>query len=193
MHALLVCLAYTCTLLVRRQVTSSQLQVVKEPVTKVGDSTQPLDSADRDGRRGDLGVRGAFASQTDCVIDLKVMNLDAKSRSKRSTATELSGGEREKIYKHQQACKDIRADFVPFVVSTDGCMGEQAQKFLRRLGRRLAEKWGKAYSSVVGFLFARMSIAIVRATSMCIRATRNPIRARRWCMDDGAALDVMLE
>ena len=167
--------------------------VMKEPVTKVGDSTKPLDHADRDGRRGDLCVRGAFASQTDCVMDLTVMNLDAKSRCKSSTAAALSGGEREKIRKHQQACKDMRADFVPFVVSTDGCMGEQAQKFLRRLGRRLAEKWGRAYSDVAGFLFSRMSISIVRATSMCIRATRNPIQARRWCMDDGAALDIMLE
>jgi hypothetical protein len=138
-------------------------------------------------------VRGAFASQTDCVIDLKVINLDAKSRCKATTTAALSAGEREKIRKHKQACQERRADFVPFVVSTDGCMGEQAQKFLRRLGRRLAEKWGRAYSDVAGFIFSRMSIAIVRATSMCIRATRNPIQSRRWCMDDGAALDIMLE
>ena len=78
------------------------------------------------------------------------------------------------------------------MVTTDGCMGEQAQKFLIKLGRRLAEKWGKKYSQVVGFLFSRMSMAIVRATSMCIRASRDPIQSRRWCMEDGAALEIML-
>jgi len=168
-------------------------QVGKEPIIKAGDPTKPHDDEDREGRRGDLVVRGVIASQTDCVIDIKVINQNANSRSSTSTAAILSGGEREKIKKHLQACQDRRADFVPFVVTTDGCIGEQGQKFLKRLGKRLAEKWGKAYSEVAGLLFSRMSIAIVRAVSMCIRATRNPILCRRWCMDDGAALDLMLE
>ena len=69
----------------------------------------------------------------------------------------------------------------------------QAQKFMQRLGRRLAEKWGRTYSEVAGFQFSRTSIAIVRAVSMYIRATRNPIHSKRWCLDDGGgALDVML-
>ena len=74
----------------------------------------------------------------------------------------------------------------------DELIGEQAKKFLQRLGRRLSEKWGRAYSDVAGFLSARLSVAIVRATSLCIRASRNPIKGARWCMEDGAALDVML-
>ncbi len=43
---------------------------------------------------------------------------------------------------------DVHADFLPFVVITDGCIGEsvhsdEGQKFLssRRLGKRFAEKW----------------------------------------------------
>ncbi len=97
------------------------------------------------------------------------------------------------FFRHSQACQDRRADFVPFVVTTDGCIGNQGQKFLKRLGKRLAEKWGKAYSEAAGLLFSRMFISIVRAVTMCIRATRNPVQCHRWCMDDGAALDLMLE
>ncbi len=37
------------------------------------------DDEDREGRRGDLVVRGALASQTDCVIDIKVINQNASS------------------------------------------------------------------------------------------------------------------
>jgi hypothetical protein len=167
--------------------------VGKEPVIKMGDSSKAHDDEDREGRRGDLVVRGALASQTDCVIDIKVINQNASSRNNASIASILSGGEREKIKKHLQACQDRRADFLPFVLTTDGCIGEQGQKFLRRLGKRLAEKWGRAYSEVAGLLFCRMSIAVVRAVSMCIRASRNPVQSRRWSMDDGAALDLMLE
>ena len=57
----------------------------------------------------------------------------------------------------------------------------------------LIREMGKAYSEVAGFVFSRMSIAVVRAVSMCIRASRNPVQSRRWSMDDGAALDLMLE
>jgi hypothetical protein len=39
-----------------------------------------------------------------------------------------------------------------------------------------------------------MSIAAVRTVSMRnIRASRYPVQSRRWSMDDGAALDLMLE
>ncbi len=61
------------------------------------------------------------------MIDIKVINQNANSRSSTSTAAILSGGEREKIKKHLQACQDRRADFVPFVVTTDGSIGEQGQ------------------------------------------------------------------
>ncbi len=72
-------------------------------------------------------------------------------------------------------------------------MSKDRNSFELRLGKRLAEKWGKAYSEVAGLLLCRMSIAVVRAVSMCIRASRNPVQSRRWSMDDGAALDLMLE
>ena len=76
--------------------------------------------------------------------------------------------------------------------SPDGCMGDQAKKYLQRVGRVLTGKWEKSYSEVMGFGMGRVSIAIARATSMCIRAPRNPIRGNTWFMQDGAALALML-
>ena len=38
-----------------------------------------------------------------------------------------------------------------------------------KLSIRLAEKWEKPYSEVCGFVNAHMSIAIVRATHLCLR------------------------
>jgi len=38
----------------------------------------------------------------------------------------------------------------------------------------IAEEWEKPYSTVRGFINARMSIALVRATSRCIRGSRIP-------------------
>ena len=67
-----------------------------------------------------------------------------------------------------------------------------AKKYLQRVGRVLSGKWEKSYSEVMGFIMCRVSVAIARAVSMCIRSSRNPLKGARWCMQDGAALAVML-
>jgi hypothetical protein len=82
----------------------------------------------------------------------------------------------------------------PFVVSTgtDGLIGKEAQTMLKKLSARLAEKTGKSYSTVCGYVNARMSIAIVRAkTHLCLRGSRVPtsqMSGRRPQWEDGAGL-----
>ena len=58
-----------------------------------------------------------------------------------------------------------------FVVSTDGLLGKEAKILLKKLSAMLAEKWEKPYSEVCGYVNARMSIAIVRATHLCLRGS----------------------
>ena len=106
------------------------------------------------------------------------------------TKKTLRTQERMKELKHKTACELTRRDFLPFIVSTDGCLGEQAQAFLKRLGRKLADKWQRAYSQVMGFIKARMAIAILRASSQCLRGPRKSIQSLGCIMEDGAALGV---
>ena len=42
----------------------------------------------------------------------------------------------------------------------------------------LAEEWEKPYPTVRGFINARMSVALVRATNRCIRGSRIPVSIR---------------
>jgi hypothetical protein len=62
----------------------------------------------------------------------------------------------------------------PFVVSTDGLFGKEAKLVLKRLALMLTENWGKPYSEACCHVNARMSIAIVRATHICVRGSRIP-------------------
>ena len=238
---------------------------VLEPVIRNGNPSLPEGHAERDGLVGDLLVRGGVHTpQTDAILDVQVIYLNAPSRISRNkgkrgrtkekagtandntrldsqkegpegskegdkgvntetvitetdtaataqqdpgmairTATEqpasyctdratatLRTQEKAKELKHKTACEATRRDFVPFIVSTDGCLGEAAQAFLRRLGRRLAEKWQRAYSQVIGFIKARMAVAILRASSQCLRGPRTRIQGTVCRMEDGAALDV---
>jgi hypothetical protein len=60
------------------------------------------------------------------------------------------------------------------VVSTDGLIGKEAKSLLEALSKELAKKWDKPYAVVRGYVNARMSIAIVRATHICLHGSRIP-------------------
>jgi len=53
--------------------------------------------------------------------------------------------------------------------------GFEARTFLKRLAKLLAKEYEKPYSTVRGFINARMSIALVRATNRCIKGSRIPV------------------
>jgi len=67
--------------------------------------------------------------------------------------------------------------------------GFEARAFLKRLAKLLAEEWEKPYSTVRGFINARMSIALVRARNRCIRGSRIPANRFRW--EGGAGLGLL--
>jgi hypothetical protein len=144
-----------------------------------------------DDDRGDILVRGFWARGTDCIIDVRVTNTDAKSQRQKDPAKVLSQHEREKKRKYLEPCLAQRRHFTPFVVSTDGMLGREATFFIRRLSSILAEKWHQPYSVVCGFIKSRLSIAIARATHLCLRGSRIPtgqISNKRPLWEDRAGL-----
>ena len=68
---------------------------------------------------------------------------------------------------------------------------EEAKAVNKKLAAKLANKWKAPYSATCGFINARISIAIIRATHLCLRGSRIPFRnmSSKWCQwDDGAGL-----
>ncbi len=107
----------------------------------------------------------------------------------------MGAHEREKKKKYLEACLDEasleqRRYFAPFLVPTDGLLGREAKALLKNLSARLAEKWDKPYSQVCGYVNARMRIAIVRDTHLCLRVSRVPTSqmSRRPQWEDKAGL-----
>ena len=85
----------------------------------------------------------------------------------------------------------IRADFTPLCVSIDGMLGAEAEFFLKRLGDFLAVKWERPFSVVMGWIQARLSFAILRATMLCVRGSRTKWR----CLGivDGESLPLAID
>ncbi len=175
-----------------------------EPLIHLDSNTAPDENAEaapsatdskrshtaNDGKRGDILIRGLFQRGSDCIIDVRVTDLDCKTN--RNTAPEkvLKRHEKEKKTKYLQACLQQRRSFVPFVVSTDGMLGYEANNLLKLLSLKLSEKWQLPYSQVCGLVRSRVSIAIARATHLCVRGSRIPASkiSRKVQWDDGAGV-----
>ena len=154
------------------------------------DSNHPTDHTTNDGKRGDILLRGIFQCGTDCIIDVRVTDLDCKSNRNSAPEKVLKKHERQKKAKYLQHCLKQRRSFVPFVVSTDGVLGFEANNLLRRIAKKLAEKWDLPYSQICGLVRARVSIAIARTTHLCLRGSRIPANktSRRILWEDGAGV-----
>ena len=152
-------------------------QVKREPVVREGDTT-----TDTLALIADVGIRGVWMPQELALIDVCVVDTDAKSYGNRSPQDVLKAAEKEK--KYGEACEARRAAFTPFCVSVDGLLGTEVQHFMKRLGIQLAQKWEKSYGETMGWIRARLSFAILRVTILCLRGSRTKWRCLG--LEDGA-------
>ena len=126
--------------------------------------------------RGDLAVHGFWTRGTTAIFDVRVTDTDAPSNRNTDPVKVLQRHEKEKKDKYGELCIARRRTFTPLVFSVDGMNGEEATAASRWLASRLASKWRRSYSEVCGFVRSRLSIALVRSASRCLRADRNPMR-----------------
>ena len=141
--------------------------------------------------RGDVLVRGLWAPQTDCVIDVRVTDSDSCSQRHMDVPKVLLKHERAKKSQYLLPCLEQRRHFSPFVCSVDGVLGREATAVLRRLGRAIAPKWDMPFSKVMAYIKTQISLAILRAAHHCIRGSRIPAKAMSigtGPFEDGAGL-----
>ena len=125
----------------------------------------PVDDPSNDGDRGDILFRGLWKNQHETIVDIRVTDTDANAYKHQNPHDVLRKQEKEKKTR-------LFRSFVPFVVSTDGLIGREAKNLLKQISLRLTAKWEQPYSVVRGFVNARINLAILRATNLCIRGSR---------------------
>jgi hypothetical protein len=81
--------------------------------------------------RGDILVCDFWVRMTDCIINVCVTNTDAKSQCQTYPDKVLAQHEREKKCKYLEPCLKQWRHFTPFMVSTDGLLGQEETFFLR--------------------------------------------------------------
>jgi hypothetical protein len=118
-------------------------------------------------------------------------DTDAKCYRHRDPVKVLITQKKEKKRKYLEPCLEQRRHFTPFVCSTNGLLRREAATFAKLLTAKLATKWQHTFSQVCGYVKARLSIAIVHATHLCLRGSHIPthqISTRRPLWEDGAGL-----
>ena len=148
----------------------------------------------RDGKRSDIRVRNLNemdpTKETD--VDIRIFCPDALSYQNKPVEALLKQHEKAKVDLYKASVEAKGRLFLPFVISTDGVIGEEGRKMMGWLGNRLAKKWGKDRSIVMSYIRARMSVAIVKSVSASIRGDRRPKNVARAGFEDGAALASVL-
>jgi hypothetical protein len=139
--------------------------------------------------RGDLAVHGFWTRGQTAIFDVRITDTDQPSNRNTDPAKVLLRHEKEKKDKYGALCIARRRTFTPLVFSVDGLLGKEATAASKRLASSLAAKWKRSYSEVCGFIRSRLSIALIRTSSRCIRADRNPThRLRPPIWDTGTGL-----
>ena len=124
--------------------------------------------------RGDLAVYGFWSSGQTAIFDVRITDTDQPSNRKSAASKVLLRHEKEKKDKYGALCIARRRTFTPLVFSIDGLLGKEATAASKRLATSLASKWKRSYSEVCGSIRSRISIALVRSSSRCLRAECTP-------------------
>ena len=104
---------------------------------------------------------------------MRVTDTDAATNRGMTPEKVLRRHEKEKKDKYLEACWEAQLSFTPLVYSIDGMEGAEAAAARKQLASKLAAKWNLQYSQMCAFVRARLSFALVRAASRCLRSTRD--------------------
>ena len=134
----------------------------------------------------DISARGVWQPQATALFDVRVIDSDAPSYLSKSPDAVLRTAEREKKSKYSLACERSDASFTPLCFTIDGLVAPEMSSFMKRLADRLAVKWDLSYSVTINWLRSRLSIALLRATNLCIRGSRT--KWRGLAFEDGGGI-----
>eukprot|EP01068_Selenidium_serpulae_P015141 Selendium_serpulae@DN6181_c1_g6_i2.p2 len=94
------------------------------------------------------------------LVDVACVNIDAPSRISNPVKDVLKDVEQKKVQKYEDSCFKRRTRLVPFVVTTDGGFGKEADKYLQLASGSYCAETNKSYSEVMNKFRSAISTTI---------------------------------
>ena len=163
--------------LLKRVATNVSVEPHLEPLS--GEQLSLRTAIRADAARLDVAANGIWGGRFErTYIDVRVFNPFAPSNRSSSVSAAYTRHEKAKKRSYEQRLRDVEhASFVPAVFSTTGGMSKCASALYKRIAVLLAEKTGESYSLTMAFIRCRLSVALIRASVMCVRGSRSMFSA----------------
>ena len=104
---------------------------------------------------------------------MQIINLDAGSCLRQTSAKAVATAEKEKNDKYLQPCLERRHSFTPMVYSADVIPGTESVATQICLSLLLRNNLKQEDSEICGFVKARMSLTIVGSNNLLLRGARD--------------------
>ena len=166
------------------------VEPVLQPIT--GETFQQRSTSTDNGACLDIRAKRFLGeSIRECIFDVRIFNRNAPLNHNSSSAACYRRHEQAKqnLYK-ERICEVERASFTPLVFTTSGGASPLTSTFLKHLAPKLAEKRDVAYSTTIGWLWARLSLSLLPSAVMCIRGSRSTVgHTHHDSMSDAAVVE----
>ena len=136
-------------------------------------STNTADEA-----RADVSARGVWNTLDKTFLDVRVFHPGAPSNQCSTVEDAFKKHEDEKKRTYNRRIMEVeKATFTPLVFSTLGGMGQEAEKFNKRVASLIAYKRNTPYSDCVSYLRRKLSFCLLRTVLVALRGYRGrPVR-----------------
>ena len=125
------------------------------------------------GARLDVSGIGVWSPMEKIFLDVRVMHPNCPSYINKDIGQVYKEHERAKKRSYNERVIQIeKGTFTPIVFSTFGGMGEEADKFHKRLARLISEKRGEEYSHVINYVRTRLRFCLLKCVLTSLRGVR---------------------
>ena len=106
-------------------------------------------------------------------FDVSVFNPFAKTYLNKNLNAVFDDNEKCKKAKYNQRVIDIEhGSYSPSVLSAFGGFGRETERFVSRLGGKIAEKKNMPNSTISNYIRTKISFVLVKSQVMCLRGAR---------------------
>ena len=126
-----------------------------------------------DGARADVSAIGLWQPLNRAFLDIKVFNPLASSNATQDLQQVYRRHEQEKKAQYNDRVMEIeKGTFTPVIFSCSGGASKEANRLLKAIAQKLAEKRSEAYSTSISFIRRRISFDLVRTCVISFRGDR---------------------
>ena len=166
-----------------------QTEPLLEPLT--GETFELRSTITAPEARLDVSARGLWEGHQKAFVDVRVVNPLAMRYQDQDPTRILESNAKEKKRQYCRRVLEIEnGTFTPLIFTTNGGMGRECQVFYNRIALLLTFKWDMHQSKITSWVRARLSFALIRSTSMCIRGSRKGRSSPPVSMDEVESADM---